>query len=237
MKTPPPSPLPDGVGGGRPTPPPNPLPRGGRGDRNRAGFATPVTPTGPEPVTPLDPPPPAGEGTGVGSVRPPNHFVVRRQRVDEAKVVRSRQLRREMTPAERALWSRLRDRQLDGLRFRRQQVIDGFIADFYCHAAGVVVEADGLIHDAQPEYDAERDRVFAARGLVVLRFRNDEVFARFDAVIARIASVCQERTPPPSPLPRGGRGNRTMDVPAPEHAPESDAVRLSGPPSPRGGGG
>ena len=57
--------------------------------------------------------------------------------------------------------------------FGPQQILDGFIADFYCHSAALVVEVDGLLHD--PEYDAERDRVFAARGILVLHFTNDEV--------------------------------------------------------------
>jgi very-short-patch-repair endonuclease len=112
-----------------------------------------------------------------------------------------------MTPAERTLWARLRRNQLDGLHFRRQQVIDGFIADFYCHAAGLVVELDGPVHDSQPEYDAERDRIFAGRGLCVLRFRNEAVYASMDEVLRAIAVTCRERIgqdPSPGPSPEKG---------------------------------
>jgi very-short-patch-repair endonuclease len=108
------------------------------------------------------------------------------------KVIRAKQLRREMTPAERALWARLRKNQLGGLHFRRQQVIDGFIANFYCHAAGVVVEVDGPVHEGQAEYDAERDRIFQARGLRVIRFTNDEVLTNMDRVFTAISWFCHE---------------------------------------------
>ena len=75
--------------------------------------------------------------------------IVRGRRVEDAKLRKAKQLRREMTPAEQAIWQRVRKNQLGGLHFRRQQVIRGFIADFYCHTAGLVVEVDGPIHDAQ----------------------------------------------------------------------------------------
>ena len=58
-----------------------------------------------------------------------------------------------MTPAEKILWNELRANKL-GVHFRRQQVIAGFIVDFYCHKAGLVVEVDGDIHDLQKEEDA-----------------------------------------------------------------------------------
>jgi very-short-patch-repair endonuclease len=112
------------------------------------------------------------------------------QRVQEAKVARAKELRREMTPEEKILWQHLRANRLLGLRFRRQQIIDGFIADFYCHAAGLVVELDGSSHDQQTEYDAERDRIFSARGLHVLRVRNEEIRQQLRAVLLRIAKLC-----------------------------------------------
>jgi very-short-patch-repair endonuclease len=96
-----------------------------------------------------------------------------------------------MTPAEARLWERLRRNQLEGLHFRRQQVIDGFIADFYCHAVGLVVEVDGDIHNGQADYDAERDRVFARHGLRTLRVSNDEVFRDIGAVLNQVAAACR----------------------------------------------
>jgi very-short-patch-repair endonuclease len=61
----------------------------------------------------------------------------------------ARALRKEMTPAEQTLWSELRGNQLHGAKFRRQQVIAGYIADFYCHAARLVIELDGPVHQHQ----------------------------------------------------------------------------------------
>ncbi len=98
-----------------------------------------------------------------------------------------------MTPAETLLWQHLRASRLHGLHFRRQQVIHGFIADFYCHAAGVVVEVDGGIHDTQPEADESRDLAFAQLGLLTLRIRNEDVLHDTVAVLERIARTCEER--------------------------------------------
>ena len=112
------------------------------------------------------------------------------QPVTEEKLVRAKELRRDMTPAERLVWQRVRANQLGGLRFRRQQVIDGFIADFYCHAAAVVVEIDGPVHEDQAAYDAARDLIFRQRGFVVLRFTNEEVKRDPDSVVRKIAAAC-----------------------------------------------
>ncbi|HCF30201.1 MAG TPA: restriction endonuclease, partial [Cyanobacteria bacterium UBA11049] len=76
---------------------------------------------------------------------------------------------------EKILWHHLRTNKLNGLHFRRQQVIDGFIVDFYCHAAGVVIEVDGAVHLQQVEYDARRDQILSLRGLRILRITNEEV--------------------------------------------------------------
>src|SRR5439155_23770635 len=82
--------------------------------------------------------------------------VVRGQRVTRAKVDLAVKLRHEMTPQELLLWQRLRAGRIEGLHFRRQQVIEGFVVDFYCDAAGLVVEVDGAVHAKRQEYDAER---------------------------------------------------------------------------------
>ncbi len=120
----------------------------------------------------------------------PARNVVVGQRMTEGKVQRARQFRRELTPAEQLLWSALRTNKLCGLHFRRQQIIDGFIVDFYCHAAGLVVEIDGPSHDERRVYHAERDRILAARDLRVLRFRNVEVLQALPNVLAQIAAAC-----------------------------------------------
>src|SRR5919108_6287102 len=86
------------------------------------------------------------------------------QHVTKEKVQRSRELRREMTPAEKRLWQEVRAKKL-GVRFRGQQNIAGFIVDFYCQRAALVVEIDGDIHDLQQEEDARREKVLKEMGL------------------------------------------------------------------------
>jgi very-short-patch-repair endonuclease len=95
-----------------------------------------------------------------------------------------------MTSAERILWEQLRRNQLDGLHFRRQQVIDGFIVDFYCHRKNLVIEVDGGIHQQQHSYDAEREQALSQCGLRVLRFTNDEVTKDLRSVLQCIAAAC-----------------------------------------------
>ncbi len=116
------------------------------------------------------------------------------QTVAPAQVARAKELRRTMTDAERLLWQHLRGNALNGLHFRRQQVIDGFIVDFYCHSKGVVVEVDGGLHQQQPGYDAQRDRLLSRRGLRVLRFTNAAVSADVQSVLERIAAACGVET-------------------------------------------
>ena len=119
--------------------------------------------------------------------------IVRGQIVEEAKVIRAKELRREMTPEERLLWDRLRRSQLNGYHFRRQQVIHGFIADFYCHAAALILELDGESHDGREGYDADRDRILSGHGFLTLRFENSMVRTRIDDVLKAIADTCSKR--------------------------------------------
>ncbi len=124
----------------------------------------------------------------------PAKNIVIGQKTSAAKVQAAKQLRQHMTPEENLLWQQLRRNQLDGLHFRRQQVIEGFIVDFYCHAAGLVIELDGPVHDQQIGYDEERDRVLAAHGLCIMRIKNEEVQRDLSQVLARIAAACRGGT-------------------------------------------
>ena len=101
----------------------------------------------------------------------------------------ARRMRRNPTPAEALLWEHLRNGKLDGMHFRRQQVIDGFIVDFYCHAKGLVIEIDGGIHDLQIEHDTDRSRLLAARGLRIIRFCNESVTTDVGHVLAQNAAA------------------------------------------------
>ena len=110
------------------------------------------------------------------------------QRVAIAKLQRARELRQEMTPAEKALWQELRANRL-GSHFRRQQIIAGIIVDFYCHQSALVIEVDGDIHDLQQEDDARREDVLREMGLKVVRFRNDEVIQNLPVVLRKISEL------------------------------------------------
>jgi very-short-patch-repair endonuclease len=103
----------------------------------------------------------------------------------------ARQMRHEPTPAECALWNRLRRNQL-GAHFRRQHSIDRFIVDFYSAEAELVIEVDGPVHDA-PNADAERQAMLEAMGLRVLRIRNEELAQDIEGVIARIKHAIRAR--------------------------------------------
>ena len=88
------------------------------------------------------------------------------------------------------MWEEIRANKL-GVHFRRQQVIRGFIVDFYCHRAGLVIEVDGDIHDLQKEENARREKVLSALGLRVVRFGNDEVVrdAERSTVVGKIREL------------------------------------------------
>lgn len=112
------------------------------------------------------------------------------QRVTCEKLERARELRRQMTPAERILWQELRGDKL-GVHFRRQQIIAGFIADFYCHRAGLAIELDGDIHqgEEQRKFDAQRETAFRDLGLRLIRFKNTQIEGDLSAVLGQIREL------------------------------------------------
>ncbi len=103
----------------------------------------------------------------------------------------ARRMRREMTAAEMMLWHAVRGNKLDGLHFRRQQVIDGFVADFYCHAASLIIEVDGEIHQTQVAEDRHREQAFALRGLRVTRFPNARILHDLPACLLEIRNAAR----------------------------------------------
>ena len=115
------------------------------------------------------------------------------QKIKPEKLERARNLRSQMTPAEKVLWQELHTNKL-GSHFRRQQVIAGFIVDFYCHSAGLVIELDGDIHRGQQEYDAERDKILENMGLRVVRFANDDVLLNLPGVLVQLNEELGEKT-------------------------------------------
>ena len=119
---------------------------------------------------------------------------------DDRSKARARRLRQQSTDAEQALWSKLRDRRLGGVRFRRQTPIGPYIADFVSHERKLIVELDGGQHADQRAYDARRTRWLESRGYTVLRFWNDDVLLRPTSVLEAIALALSESAPEsPSP--------------------------------------
>jgi very-short-patch-repair endonuclease len=123
-----------------------------------------------------------------------NKGIILHQQVTEQKLAAAKRQRQAMTPAEAILWQALRRNQLAGYHFRRQQVIDGLIADFYCHAAALVVEVDGEIHKQQQAHDQQRDQILTRRNLAILRLPNAAVLADLPAALEQIRRLCDQRT-------------------------------------------
>ncbi|MDH6592712.1 very-short-patch-repair endonuclease [Variovorax sp. TBS-050B] len=126
----------------------------------------------------------------------------------------ARILRREMTDAERKLWSGLRGEQL-GVKFRRQHPLGNYIADFACLDPKLVIELDGSQHQAQAGYDARRDAFLRAQGFDVLRFGSNDPFVNFEGVLQAILNRLHALTaacPHPN-LPPEGEGAQSRSLP------------------------
>ncbi len=100
----------------------------------------------------------------------------------------ARRLRRDLTDAERRLWSHLRARRFEKVKFRRQVPIGPFIADFCSHQCKLIVELDGGQHAERETYDRERTRYLERKGYRVIRFWDHEVLLELDRVLEQIYS-------------------------------------------------
>ena len=118
---------------------------------------------------------------------------------------KARALRKNLTEAEARLWPRLRRRQLDGCRFRRQAPIGPYVADFVCYEARLIVELDGGQHAERSEDESRRTAWLESQGFRVLRFWNTDVFGNLDGVVDAIRSALGD-APPPHPSPTRGEG-------------------------------
>ena len=124
--------------------------------------------------------------------------------------LRSRDLRNNLTDAERKLWRVIRNRQLNGIRFNRQVPIGPFICDFVARTEKLIIEVDGGQHAIEATADARRTRFLEDRGYRVIRFWNNEVLENIEGVVEAILQALADR---PSP----------------------SALRASAPPAPAGG--
>jgi very-short-patch-repair endonuclease len=125
-------------------------------------------------------------------------------RTDPTLLKFARERRKNPTHTEKMLWQMLRARKRDGIKFRREAPVEGYIADFYCAEHKLIIEIDGDIHELPDKKanDAKRQEKLEAAGYTVLRFSSDEVYAFMDQVIEKILDACSKL---PSPT-EGGRG-------------------------------
>ena len=117
----------------------------------------------------------------------------------------ARQLRKNMTDAERHLWAKIRMKQLKGYQFYRQKPIGDYIVDFFCPRAKLVIEVDGSQHlsDEMAEYDRIRDEYLSGLGLRVLRFTNTDVLTHIKGVIESIEEEIGREIPLSPPFSKG----------------------------------
>jgi very-short-patch-repair endonuclease len=116
------------------------------------------------------------------------------QKTSDDKISRARKLRKKMTEAERVLWFYLRDRRLCGLKFRRQQIMDGYIADFFCHEKKLLIEVDGGIHNTEPQkvIDARKESAALSRGLHIVRIENKEIMHSIKVCLKKLEEFMKE---------------------------------------------
>ena len=197
------------------------LPTGGR-DRGGTTHFSEQSNTVPFEIPPLD-----GEG---GSRSEPGGVSKRRG------IARARSLRRRMTPQEVKLWVRLRELREQGLYFRRQAPLLGYVLDFVCFDRRLVVEADGSQHaiGRQQARDQRRDVLLDSEGFRVLRIWNADVDRDLDAVIETIFTSAMQQPPTRrrlrgDTLPAGGRdcGGKAVDSSGPVSDGAEEAIRVS----------
>ena len=126
----------------------------------------------------------------------------------------ARRLRRTMTDAERRLWQGLRGRQMHGHKFRRQYPLCGYVVDFVCLEASLVIEADGGQHAEQTAYDEERTRKLEQSGFRMMRFWNDEILRNTEIVLETIFLALDTTPPQPSPSRKGREKSKLQRAPS-----------------------
>jgi very-short-patch-repair endonuclease len=125
-------------------------------------------------------------------------------------ITRARELRLSQTEVEKRLWYRIRGRQLETCKFRRQAVIGRYIVDFACFERQLVIELDGGQHASKIEDDSKRTAWLNSQGYTVLRFWNNDITENVDGVLERIVEELRRLTasvgtPHPNPLSQGER--------------------------------
>jgi very-short-patch-repair endonuclease len=106
---------------------------------------------------------------------------------------KAKQLRRNSTDAERNLWSNIRNRQLEGWKFRRQLPVGQYIVDFACAELRLIVEIDGGQHAEQINYDLNRTNFLQSKGYQVIRYWNNEVLGNIEGVLEALTLALSQR--------------------------------------------
>ncbi|WP_332772201.1 endonuclease domain-containing protein [Phenylobacterium sp.] len=119
---------------------------------------------------------------------------------DRPKITLARRMRRAPTMSERLLWKLLRNRRLEGFKFRRQVPIGKYVADFVCLRHRLIVEAGGPWHEDNPR-DLERDVWLSAQGFTVLRFPNNEIVTRPENILMAVIDAVPGAAPPDTVRP------------------------------------
>lgn len=107
----------------------------------------------------------------------------------------AKNLRKEMTDAEKILWMHLKS-GVQGLKFRRQHPIGIYVADFFCHKLKLIIEIDGSIHDLEEIkiYDEEREKCLIGLGYKIVRFSNEQVYNNLEFILAEINLIIKEKS-------------------------------------------
>jgi len=114
---------------------------------------------------------------------------------DQLQKFRRRQLRKNPTEAETILWQEVRDKKMSNLRFHRQYSVSPYILDFFCPKIRLAIELDGDQYKSAKEYDAERESFLKGKGIITIRFWNNEILKNLPDVLEKITEV--QRSLPP----------------------------------------
>lgn len=115
-----------------------------------------------------------------------NNFMSQKGEKKLSKILKARELRKELTKVEKILWGYLRDRRFFKKKFRRQHIFQGFIVDFYYPEDKLAIELDGSVHVKQKDYDELRQNCIEDHGIKMLRFENHEIVNNLIEVLQTI---------------------------------------------------